>query len=125
MNKRFFQYGLCLMLLTLCLLLTACGKGGASAPGRAPTEPTPVPTPGPVRFAAGEVAPCDVFGLQLLDVHAVLVALDAFAEGIQAHVFIVHHHLAHLCPWPPVPHLVPELVGIYVAHHRHVVVGSE
>ena len=57
MNKRFFQYGLCLMLLTLCLLLTACGKGGASAPGRAPTEPTPVPTPGPVRFAAGEVAP--------------------------------------------------------------------
>ena len=33
MNKRFFQYGLCLMLLTLCLLLTACGKGGASAPG--------------------------------------------------------------------------------------------
>ena len=57
MNKRFFQYDLCLMLLALCLLLTACGKGGASAPGRAPTEPTPVPTPGPVRFAAGEVAP--------------------------------------------------------------------
>ena len=57
MNKRFFQYALCLMLLALCLLLTACGKGGASASSRAPAEPTPVPTPGPVRFAAGEVSP--------------------------------------------------------------------
>ena len=57
MNKRFFQYDLCLMLLALCLLLTACGKGGASASSRAPAEPTPVPTPGPVRFAAGEVSP--------------------------------------------------------------------
>ena len=53
MNK--FSRGMTLMLLVMCLLLAACGNSGGSAPAAA--APTAASTPGPVRFAAGEVAP--------------------------------------------------------------------
>ena len=43
-----------LLIALLALLLTACGKAASAG---TPSAPTPEPTPAPVRFAAGEVAP--------------------------------------------------------------------
>ena len=54
MKKHSFSHILSLLMLVLCLVLTGCGKlGGLSS--RTPAQPTPEPTPAPVRFSGGEV----------------------------------------------------------------------
>ena len=53
MKKHSFSHILPLIMLLLCLVLTGCGR--AAGTNRAPAEPTPAPTPEPVRFSGGEV----------------------------------------------------------------------
>ena len=55
MNKHCYKRSACLVLLLIfCLILTGCGKADG-ANSRVPAEPTPEPTPSPVRFSGGEV----------------------------------------------------------------------
>ena len=55
MNKHHYFRGACLaLLLIFCLVLSGCGKAGGES-SRVPAEPTPEPTPSPVRFSGGEV----------------------------------------------------------------------
>ena len=55
MNKHCCIRSACLVLLLIfCLALTGCGKADGAI-SHVPAEPTPEPTPGPVRFSGGEV----------------------------------------------------------------------
>ena len=55
-ERKFYRIGVFAMLLALCLLMTACGKGGAES-ARQGAAPGAAATPGNIRFAAGEVEP--------------------------------------------------------------------
>ena len=57
MNKHCNFRSACLVLLLIfCLALTGCGMVSGGSNSRVPaTEPTPAPTPDPVRFSGGEV----------------------------------------------------------------------
>ena len=56
-KHRTFHRLLPVLLLALCLLLSGCGKGGQDARTPDAATPAPIPTPEPVHFAAGDIAP--------------------------------------------------------------------